>query len=112
MVVVIHHSPGRDRGKAGGEGRVALGARQPRAPQRETEPDLSDLRVSVPEGRSYGDSFYWKVGRLYAVLARNVSNPVASIAKANEIPVSTVQRWVREARRRGFLSAGLPGKRG
>jgi hypothetical protein len=38
--------------------------------------------------------------------------PVADLATANEVPVSTAQRWVKEARRRGLLAPGHPGKAG
>lgn len=71
-----------------------------------------EARLWPPEGRDYGDGFYRKVAWVYGTLARRVRNPVAMIAKANDTPLSTVQRWVREARRRGFLPAAQAGKRG
>jgi len=36
----------------------------------------------------------------------------ANLAEANGVPVSTVHRWVKEARRRGFLPPGRPGRSG
>lgn len=76
--------------------------------------DLASVnaRLAVPKGRNYGDDFYKQVASIYARLASKVRNPVATIAEANGVPLSTVQRWVREARRRGFLPGALPGKRG
>lgn len=69
-------------------------------------------RLPTPTGRNYGDHFYQAVATAYSLLAQNVTNPVTTLAEANEVPLSTVQRWVREARRRGYLSAARPGKRG
>jgi len=76
--------------------------------------DIEDVNalLAMPEGRSYGEDFYRTVAGLYAQLARRTRNPVTTIATANEVPLSTVQRWIREARRRGFLPAAQSGKRG
>lgn len=68
--------------------------------------------LKIPEGRSYGDDFYRQVAALYGHLARRTANPVTTIAKHHDVPLSTVQRWVREARIRGYLPAARPGKRG
>jgi transposase-like protein len=37
---------------------------------------------------------------------------VADLARDNAVPVTTAQRWVKEARRRGMLAPGRPGKAG
>ena len=68
------------------------------------------LRASTAQG--YQDNFYEVVGKAYQALARSSSKPVADLAEANEVPVTTAQRWVREARRRGKLPPGRPGKAG
>ena len=71
-----------------------------------------DATLPVPTGRSYGDDFYRLVAVAYSALAQKMKNPVLTIAEHNDVPLSTVQRWVREARRRGFLGPARPGKRG
>ena len=48
----------------------------------------------------------------YRHLAATSSRPVGELADANDVPVSTAQRWVKEARRRGLLAPGHPGKAG
>jgi hypothetical protein len=55
-----------------------------------------------PAGR-YPDGFYDEVAGAYhwAVLGRLA--PAQTIAEANGVPVTTVHRWIREARRRGSL---------
>jgi transposase-like protein len=42
----------------------------------------------------------------------DTARPVAELAGANEVPVATAQRWVKEARRGGLLAPGRPGKAG
>jgi hypothetical protein len=51
----------------------------------------------------YSDGFYGDVAAAYhrAVLRRLA--PAQTIAEANGVPVTTVHRWIREARRRGSL---------
>lgn len=66
--------------------------------------------IGGQRGRS--DDFYRQVGRAYLDLAQTTSRPAAELAEANEVPVSTVHRWVKEARRRGVLPPGRPGKAG
>jgi hypothetical protein len=62
--------------------------------------------------RGYPDAFYDSVASAYRGLVATTSRPVAELAYANEVPVTTAQRWVKEARRRGLLSPGHPGKSG
>jgi hypothetical protein len=54
-------------------------------------------------GGRYPDDFYGVVAATYhrAVLRRLA--PAQTIAEANDVPVTTVHRWIREARRRGLL---------
>jgi hypothetical protein len=70
------------------------------------------LRLQVPDGHRYPDSFYEKVAALYKDLAAQGGRPAAEIAKANRVPVTTVHRWIREARRRKLLPPGRAGKAG
>lgn len=62
--------------------------------------------------RGYPDAFYDSIATAYRSLVATTSKPVAELAVANDVPVTTAQRWVKEARRRGLLSPGHPGKAG
>jgi hypothetical protein len=64
------------------------------------------------DGRGYADDFYTEVAVAYRHLAATTHRPVAHLADANNVPVSTAQRWVKEARRRSLLAPGRPGKAG
>lgn len=73
----------------------------------------SQLRLRVPDGRrDYGDDFYRRVAEIYRRLVDEGRPPAPTIAEANAVPLSTAQRWAKESRRRGFLSAGRTGKVG
>jgi len=63
-------------------------------------------------GRNHGDEFYRRVADRYAELARTVRAPAQALADANDVPVTTARRWTKEARNRGFLPPGTPGKAG
>lgn len=71
-----------------------------------------ELRIGDAPGRGYPDMFYGAVAATYRLLAAASPRPVADLAGANEVPVTTAQRWVKEARRRGHLAPGRPGKAG
>jgi transposase-like protein len=78
-------------------------------------PELVDqaLKLTVPVGLKRPDAFYAQVADLYSRLAAGgVRGPAARIAKANDLPVTTVHRWVKEARNRGLLSSGRTGRVG
>ncbi len=62
--------------------------------------------------RGYPDSFYVAVAAAYQTLAHSTASPIAALASANDVPHTTAQRWVREARHRGLLPPGRPGKAG
>src|SRR6478735_6281918 len=64
---------------------------------------------SVP---GYPDEFYEAIARAYRLLAADSTRPVVDIAEANGVPVTTAQRWVKEARRRDLLPPGRRGKAG
>ena len=68
-------------------------------------------RLKIPDGAK-PDSFYQQVAKTYSHLARGSNRPAAELAEANEVPVTTAHRWVKEARRRGFLPPGRKGRRG
>jgi hypothetical protein len=62
--------------------------------------------------RVKGDEFYRRIGEIYGKAAHESTRPAVELAKVWEVPVTTVHRWIREARRRGHLPAAEPGRRG
>jgi hypothetical protein len=62
--------------------------------------------------RGYPDRFYEAVAAAYHTLAPMTPRPVVALAEANDVPVTTAQRWVREARVRGMLPPGRQGTSG
>jgi hypothetical protein len=79
----------------------ALGhSRKPRLPRR-------------PARGRYPDSFYERLAALYRYHVARGDHPAQRIAADEEVPVSTVHRWIREARRRGTPGpAGAKGRAG
>jgi hypothetical protein len=61
------------------------------------------LVLDIPEGPRRPDSFYVDVANLYRRVAVRARRPAEELATANGVPVTTVHRWVKEARRRGLL---------
>ena len=72
----------------------------------------ASARLTVPAGRSKGDDFYRQVAAAYSYLAARGNRPAVELAEANGVPLTTAHRWVKEARRRGFLPPGQKGRRG
>ena len=70
------------------------------------------LRVAVPKMRPYPEAFYRRIATLYSELAAAGSRPASVIAEANNVPTTTVHRWIRECRIRELLPAGRTGKAG
>jgi hypothetical protein len=71
------------------------------------------LRIAKPKGAKYPDDFYADVAAAYYRLAVEGKAPARHLAAANNVPETTVVRWVREARRRGLLApAGGKGRVG
>jgi hypothetical protein len=52
------------------------------------------------------DEFYRAVAQAYSWLAGRERRPAKELAAINDVPASTVHRWVKEARRRGLLGPG------
>jgi hypothetical protein len=75
-------------------------------------PTRRELRVRTPKGGRYPDQFYAAVAALYMRLVAAGEQPTPAIAEANDLPETTVHRWIREARRRGFLPPGQRGRAG
>jgi hypothetical protein len=63
-----------------------------------------------PAGRKLDEDFYREVAFAYRDDVRRGLNPGKTIAADTGKPTSTVNRWIGEARRRGFLPAAEPGK--
>jgi hypothetical protein len=69
-----------------------------------------ELKLKMPKTTKYPDSFYVHVAELYGRLTAGGWYPARVLHDANpDIPITTIHRWIAEARRRGFLP---PGKRG
>lgn len=60
-----------------------------------------------PDGREH---FYRMVAEAYRSAAAESSRPAILLAEENGVPVETVRRWVKEARRRGHLTRGRKGR--
>lgn len=89
----------RLRGRARNAAEPTLGRHGPRATL--TRPDGQDPEV-----------FYRLVAEVYTEHATTSSAPAKAIANEADVPVTTAHRWVREARRRGFLPPGRKGRAG
>jgi hypothetical protein len=69
--------------------------------------------VSMPRtGTRRPDDFYRGIARAYLDLAQTSARPAAELAETHHVPATTAHRWIKEARRRGFLPPGRPGKAG
>lgn len=69
-------------------------------------------RAAQPAGRGRPDHFYRDVATVYLDYAQGSHRPAADLAERHEVPVTTAHRWIKEARRRGFLPPGRPGRAG
>ena len=68
------------------------------------------FRLERPARLRLDDDFYVAVARAYADAVAEGENPRKTLAADSGTPADTVARWIAEARRRGHLSAGEPGK--
>lgn len=95
---------------------VEAGSRwQRKTPGRMVEVEVGpgDVReLKIPTTRPYPDEFYSEVADAYTATAAQSRRPAADIAAAAGVPVKTVHSWIAEARRRGHLPPGRPGKAG
>ncbi len=62
------------------------------------------LRLSVPAGPKRPDSFYEQVADVYLAQATLSPRAAQDLALANDVPPSTVHRWLKEARSRGLMA--------
>ena len=79
-----------------------------------TDPGRAAQRAEPDARRKQGrpDEFYRDLAQVYLDLARSSSRPAAELAEARQVPQTTAHRWIKEARRRGYLPPGRPGKAG
>lgn len=68
-------------------------------------------RLGRPDGND-PEGFYRRVATTYRSAAVDSRQPAVVIAEENDVPVETVRRWIKEARRRGFLPPGRKGRAG
>lgn len=71
---------------------------------------VSPVRLERPGTRRLTDDFYKDVARAYGAAVAAGHNPRKALAEASATPADTVARWIREARRRGYLPPAEPGK--
>lgn len=76
---------------------------------RPTEPDRP--RLTRPEG-AVPEEFYPRVAAAYSQYTLMTTAPAKEMAAEAGVPITTVHRWIREARRRGFLTPARKGKAG
>jgi hypothetical protein len=76
----------------------------------EHEDESPPLRLTVPAERRKPDSFYADAADRYLWLASQGRRPATALADANGVPVTTVHRWIKEARQRGILPPGQRGR--
>jgi hypothetical protein len=76
------------------------------------QPDVPPEAARSRPARGRPDRFYLDIARAYGELAGTSRRPAAELADRHDVPVTTVHRWIKEARRRGHLSPGRPGKAG
>lgn len=79
------------------------------APGSATSNPRPSLKLPTEDApRNRPDSFYAAVAEAFLWLSSVGNRPAQELAEANGVPVTTVHRWVREAKSRGLLVA--PGK--
>lgn len=68
------------------------------------------VKLERPATRRLTPEFYRAVARAYTHAVKAGRNPRKALAEASDTPADTVARWIREARRRGYLPPAEPGK--
>jgi hypothetical protein len=70
-----------------------------------------DKLPSAPASGAKPDEFYRRIGEIYGKAALVSPRPAAELAEAWDVPLSSVHRWVRVARRRGHLPPTEKGRK-
>lgn len=76
----------------------------------DTRPDLEPLTRRSAEMSP--EDFSALVAEYYREFCRHSRTPAAVMARQAGVPATTIHRWIREARLRGFLPPGRRGKVG
>jgi hypothetical protein len=94
--------------------REALAAAIPRTRERSPASLRKRALIVMPHDHRgpHPDEFYQGIARVYGRLAAETAKPAVVIAEANDVPLTTVHRWVKEARQRGHLPPTTKGRRG
>jgi hypothetical protein len=62
------------------------------------------LRESGTTRRGLGEDFYKRIAAAYdALIAEGEPHPVKALAEQQPVDISTASRWIKEARRRGYI---------
>ena len=63
------------------------------------------LRALSGPGRGLTDEFYKRIGETYnALVAEGEPHPVKALSEIHHGTISAGSRWIKEARRRGFIA--------
>ncbi len=100
--VLPYDVPGQDDSVPGPDGQRVTPSRW-LVRRRLPAPEVPDLKLAVPKGGRRPDDFYAAVADRFLWLASTSSRAAEELAEANKVPVTTVHRWVREAKTRGVL---------
>lgn len=68
-------------------------------------------KLTRPDG-SDPDAFSYRVAEAYKEAVISTSKPAVALAEEAGVPVTTVHRWIREARQRGHLPKAKKGRAG
>jgi len=96
--------------QSGREGSPLVSWRFP--PEKPAKLARPKLRIPRSDGRRKPDSFYLAAAMAYLDQATISNRAAQDLALANDVPVTTVHRWLKEARNRGLLSLPHSGQEG
>ncbi|GEM_PF-6993752 len=68
------------------------------------------VKLRPPKRRRLDDDHFRHVADAYRGAVANGLPPAKTLADESAVPQGTVSRWIAEARRRGYLPAGEPGR--
>lgn len=74
-------------------------------------PPRVSLRLDGAKDSRHTEDFYRQVAAVWIVAGTTSRAPATDIARANKVNETAVHRWVREARRRGFLAPSRRAKK-
>ena len=81
----------------------SLSSRRPRR--------LRRVKLRAPKKRLLDDAHYHHVAEAYRGAVGDGLSPAKTLADESGVPQGTVNRWIAESRRRGYLPPGVPGRR-